>query len=231
MDLVLIWTYLLLSTVALVSCVRDYYEILGVKKNANDKEIKKAFRKLAIQYHPDKNKEEGAEEKFREIAEAYETLSDEDKRKERVAQGAPVATRDMPSTSTFDDLFADFDAFGGGFGGGFSSDFDDDFLDLEDFFGHSFRGRDHFGSHNTFFGPGGHFRQEDHMRRHRSAHNQAHQQAFRSQFQGQYHDPGQEFQQYQEQHEQPRFRASGGRTCRTVTQRVGNMVTTYTTCS
>ncbi|XP_045124913.1 dnaJ homolog subfamily B member 9-like [Portunus trituberculatus] len=223
MDLMFIWTYLLISTVALVSCARDYYEVLGVKRNANDKEIKKAFRKLAIQ-------------------EAYETLSDEDKRKEYDMLGHAGYTHKQTGGSggsgghqghafhfNFDDLFADFDAFGGGFGGGgFSSDFDDDFLDLEDFFGHSFRGRDQFGSHNTFFGPGGHFRQEDHMRRHRSAHNQAHQQAFRSQFQGQFHDPGHEFQQYQQQ---PHFGASGGRTCRTVTQRVGNMVTTYTTCS
>ncbi|MPC15039.1 DnaJ subfamily B member 9 [Portunus trituberculatus] len=166
---------------------------------------------------------------------AYETLSDEDKRKEYDMLGHAGYTHKQTGGSggsgghqghafhfNFDDLFADFDAFGGGFGGGgFSSDFDDDFLDLEDFFGHSFRGRDQFGSHNTFFGPGGHFRQEDHMRRHRSAHNQAHQQAFRSQFQGQFHDPGHEFQQYQQQ---PHFGASGGRTCRTVTQRVGNMV-------
>lgn len=60
---------LLVALVILVSCARDYYEILGVKRNAKDREIKKAFRKLAIQYHPDKNKEEGALEKFREIAE------------------------------------------------------------------------------------------------------------------------------------------------------------------
>lgn len=244
MDLMMLWTYLLISTVALVSCAKDYYEVLGVKRNANDKEIKKAFRKLAIQYHPDKNKEEGAEEKFREIAEAYETLSDEDKRKEYDMLGHAHYTQKQTGGSgnsghqghafhfNFDDLFADFDAFGGGFAGGFSSDFDDDFLDLEDFFGHSFRGRDHFGSHNTFFGPGGHFRQEEHMHRHRAAHNQAHKDAFRSQFQGQFHDPGHEFQQYQQQYQQqPHFGASGGRTCRTVTQRVGNMVTTYTTCS
>lgn len=48
---------------------KDYYESLGVKKTATDREIKKAFRKLAMQYHPDRNKEAGAEEKFKEIAE------------------------------------------------------------------------------------------------------------------------------------------------------------------
>ncbi|HBB70165.1 MAG TPA: molecular chaperone DnaJ, partial [Geobacter sulfurreducens] len=55
---------------------RDYYEVLGVHKNASDTEIKKAFRKLAIQYHPDKNPDDKeAEEKFKEITEAYEVLS------------------------------------------------------------------------------------------------------------------------------------------------------------
>ena len=48
---------------------KDYYEILGVSKKATDREIKKAFRKLAVKYHPDKNQEKGAEDKFREIAE------------------------------------------------------------------------------------------------------------------------------------------------------------------
>ncbi len=59
---------------------RDYYEILGVTRNATDEEIKKAFRKLAFKYHPDRNRDDGAEAKFKEINEAYEILSDADKR-------------------------------------------------------------------------------------------------------------------------------------------------------
>lgn len=236
MDLWLVCTCIFISVVALVSCTKDYYEVLGVKRNAQDKEIKKAFRKLAIQYHPDKNKEKGAEEKFREIAEAYEVLSDEEKRKQYDQMGHAGFTGGAGASGghqghafhfNFDDLFADFDSFGGGFTGGFSSDFDDDFLDMEDFFGHSFRGRDHFGSQHTFFGPGGHFHQEDHVRRHRSAHNNAHHQAFNHQF----HDGGHQFHQQQQQQRSQFGGHAGGRTCRTVTQRVGNMVTTYTTCS
>lgn len=59
---------------------KDYYKILGLAKGASDDDIKKAYRKLALKYHPDKNKEAGAEEKFKEVAEAYEILSDPKKK-------------------------------------------------------------------------------------------------------------------------------------------------------
>lgn len=59
---------------------KDFYKILGIQKGATDDEIKKAYRKLALKFHPDKNKTAGAEERFKEIAEAYEVLSDKKKR-------------------------------------------------------------------------------------------------------------------------------------------------------
>lgn len=59
---------------------KDYYDVLGIKKGASEDDIKKAYRKQALRFHPDKNKSPGAEEKFKEIAEAYDVLSDPKKK-------------------------------------------------------------------------------------------------------------------------------------------------------
>ena len=73
---------------------RDYYEVLGVEKNANADEIKKAYRKAAIKYHPDKNPgDKEAEEKFKEVSAAYETLSNPDKRRQYDQFGHDAYTR------------------------------------------------------------------------------------------------------------------------------------------
>ena len=110
---------------------RDYYEVLGVDRNASAADIKKAYRKLAIQYHPDKNPDnKEAEEKFKEAAEAYSVLSDPDK-KARYDQfgfegvsgagggsgfgGAGMDINDI--FSMFGDIFGGHGGFGGGFGG------------------------------------------------------------------------------------------------------------------
>ena len=100
---------------------RDYYEVLGVDKNASEDEIKKAYRKLAIKYHPDKNPDDkDAEEKIKEAAEAYDVLHDPNKRKQYDQFGF-----DGP---------AGMGGFGG-FGGGASMDMDDIFSMFGDIFG------------------------------------------------------------------------------------------------
>jgi molecular chaperone DnaJ len=92
---------------------RDYYEVLGVTKAAGKDEIKNAYRKLALQYHPDRNKSADAEEKFKEISEAYAVLSDAEKRKRYDIYGH-VGTEDAfkGSEANFDEVFRDI-----GFGG------------------------------------------------------------------------------------------------------------------
>jgi molecular chaperone DnaJ len=112
---------------------RDYYEVLGVEKKASSDQIKDSYRKLAMQYHPDRNKDAGAEDKFKEISEAYAVLSDAQKRaqydrlghagfdqqysREDIFRGADFDSifRDMG----FGDLFRTFFGGSSGFGGGF----------------------------------------------------------------------------------------------------------------
>lgn len=99
---------------------QDYYSILGVPRDADDQTIKRAFRKLAFEYHPDRNKKPGAEERFKEISEAYAVLSNPAKRAAfdaGAAQGASVsATEDIFSDIDFRDLFSGlgFDFAGAG---------------------------------------------------------------------------------------------------------------------
>ena len=114
---------------------RDYYEVLGVDKNASEDDIKKAYRKIAIKYHPDRNPgNKEAEEKFKEAAEAYDVLHDPKKRQQ------------------YDQFGFDGPNMGGGFGGfsggGFSMD------DIFSMFGDVFGGRGGFGGFSSGFGGG-----------------------------------------------------------------------------
>lgn len=107
---------------------RDYYEVLGVAKGAPQDEIKKAYRKIAIKYHPDKNPDDpSAEDKFKEAAEAYEVLSDEQKRQRYDQfghQGVNGGGFGGGGGMNMEDIFSQFgDIFGGGGGGGFESFF------------------------------------------------------------------------------------------------------------
>ncbi|MEG0994439.1 MAG: molecular chaperone DnaJ [Bacilli bacterium] len=106
----------------------DYYETLGVNKNASDADIKSAFRKLAKQYHPDVNKDSGAEAKFKEVQEAYSVLSDSQKRSQYDQFGHDAFTNGSNGNN------------GGGFSGGFGGGFDFSDFDYEDILGSFFGG-------------------------------------------------------------------------------------------
>lgn len=140
---------------------KDYYKILGITKGASDDDIKKAYRKLALKYHPDKNKAPGAEERFKEVAEAYEVLSDKKKRdvydmhgEEGLKGGGPGGagnpgggnfqyTFHGDPKATFAQFFGNASPFqhffdlsgGGGGGGGNRMFFADNDMDVDDVFG------------------------------------------------------------------------------------------------
>jgi curved DNA-binding protein CbpA len=243
---------------AAVAAARDYYQVLGVNKKATDKEIKKAFRKLALQYHPDKNKDKDAEEKFREIAEgkgfftmlvvsklrifkprsyfiAYEVLSDADKRRQYDAMGAGGAGGGGHQHGHH------HGGFNGGFNGGgnfhfntrardFNFDFDDLFKHFHD---------DIFGGPNGG-GHGSHQHFHSHFGSHFGSH-RAHSAGF--EFEDLFGDEGNLFGDFDGSffgnsvHRESHSHSSSSRgsrrqqRCETVTQKVGNMVTTYTRCS
>ncbi|XP_022102546.1 dnaJ homolog subfamily B member 9-like [Acanthaster planci] len=219
----------------------DYYKLLGVKRTETDRGIKKAFRKLAVKYHPDKNKDPDAEDKFVEIAKAYEVLSDPEKRKlyDQLGReqfesysnrgGGGPSPGSQGGSFNYRSFFKDFDSSFNTFrnrrstgdhrnsgkrASGFNFFADDFWEDFdEDLFGFgSFRpsknnrAGNHRGSHDSFFG--------DLFEDVAFA-------EFPSTVRTSHH-----FTTTTHRHA-----SSGGRTCRTVTQRVGNTITTYTDCS
>jgi molecular chaperone DnaJ len=107
---------------------RDYYDILGVPRNASKDQIKNEYRKLALKYHPDRNKSPDAEDRFKEISEAYAILSDADKRSQYDSFGhagidSKYSAEDIFRGADFDEILRDI-GFGFGGGGGFGSVFD-----------------------------------------------------------------------------------------------------------
>jgi len=192
--------FILLFVLASIEA-KNYYKTLGVKKSASEKEIKKAFREKAKLYHPDKNDSPDAEQKFRELAEAYEILSDEKKRQNYDHSGHTGSfkfnegTRANNFNFNFDDLFKQFehDIFGD-MKGHYASHFGSHFSAHAHATGGAFSFEDMFENDDFFkdFGMGGGVKMHREKNVRRSSHKQH---------------------------------------CHTVTKQVNNMVTTYTHCS
>lgn len=202
----------LFCSVSISEAKKDYYKSLGIEKSANAKEIKKAFRKLALKYHPDKNPDTDTTKKFREVAEAYEVLGDEDKRKQydlkgHNAWGSAGSSGFKPGNFNFDDLFKGFD--------------DDFFKDMHfDMKGHF---ASHFGSHKAAHeSAGGAFNFHEDIN-------------FEDMFKNPFgHDDSDMFGRDMDMFgssKKVHVETNGGQRCKTVIQQVGNTKTTFTQCS
>ena len=227
--LVLIINCLLLLVVVVESkASKSYYDILGVKKTDSIAQIKKAFRNLALKYHPDKNPDKSAEEKFREIVKAYETLSDPEKRKQYDQFG---------DASAFENFQSGHGGAGaGGAGGGFQN------FDFHEFFKHFDEAFNfHHQAHDDHFQGGHHFHSE-HMRNHQRAHKENMKHSFGGHFGFNFDDLFSEDSTFGDMFSDDSFYhhssvmdhqhgGRGGQTCKTVTKQVGNTITQYTTCS
>ena len=191
---------------SLSNAKKDYYKVLEVEKTASQKDIKKAFRTLALKYHPDKNPDEDTSKKFREIAEAYEVLRDEDRRRQYDERGHGAWGGEggyKPGHFNFDDLFKDFD--------------DDFFKDLRGHFSQ------HFGNHKMAHeSAGGNFDFAD------------------VNFEKLFNKPpgfdennnlfGKAADMFGSSNG-IKMEVKNGQTCKTVTQKDGNTVTSFTQCS
>jgi len=246
------------SWVAMTLAKCKHYSVLGISPSASEKEVKKAFRKLAIKYHPDKNKDDGAQEKFQEIGAAYEILSDPEKRKqcdqfgdESFQQGGGGSDSPFGGGGgfhfDFSDLFRGFGDFGDEdddddshhFGGGdsffksfhrrgFFNDDDDD--DDED------NAQEDDGFFNSFHHGG--FFNENEQGDGRDVYSRGNEDAFQDSFFSDFFSDGDESggDSFFNGHFHAESRSSSrshtkSRNCKTVTKRVGNMVTTQTICN
>ncbi|KAM9753021.1 dnaJ homolog subfamily B member 9a [Menidia menidia] len=208
---VLTFAVCILVITELILAKKYYYEILGVPKGATERQIKKAFHKLAMKFHPDKNKSPDAEARFREIAEAYEVLSDETRRREYDQFGGTThftgETQDRHKSGShqtfsfnFDDMFKDFNIYS----------------------------QNRHARHRRHF--------EEHSRSPKEPHSK-HKRHFQSGFgAGIFDDMYDDIEKMftfdrQAKQAESGFNGASKQHCRTVTQRRGNMVTTYTDCT
>lgn len=246
-----------LSVLCVVASVPDYYEQLGVKKDASEKDIKRAFRKLAMKYHPDKNKDPGAEEKFKELAKAYDVLSNAEKRKQYDMYGGDPESNDFQhgphgghgfdQGQAFTVKMGDFGGFGNFEGFGFDYDefmnnfnfnFDDD--DFGDFQQHAWsddHGNHH--QHQSFHAGNQHFQHTSHSHQTHNGHHHHQEHHQHHQHHQHNHEPPRSgfaafFDDDEEEHDDG-FKTHTTHTtqgnCRTTTTRSGNSVSTSTVCN